>query len=61
MWRGKVTEELKALFIQYHERFGCGYPDEYDEICYHAMSYEQFVGFIKEALATGKEMPDVVP
>lgn len=34
---------------------------EYDELCYDAMTYEQFVGFIKEPLRTGKELPDVVP
>lgn len=61
MWNGKVTDELKSLFILYHEKFGCGYPDEYDDLCYDAMSYDQFVGFIKEALQQGKEMPEIVP
>lgn len=61
MWNGKVTKELIQLFDEYLERFqGCD-PDEYDDLCYDAMTYEQFVGFIKESLRTGKELPDVVP
>ncbi len=61
MWQGKITDELKELFRQYHEKFGIGYPDEYDELCYEAMSYEQFVGFIREALEKNKELPEIVP
>jgi len=61
MWSGKVTEELRALAAQYaitHDDF---WPDEYDEICYEAMTYEEFVCYIKECLATGKDMLEVVP
>lgn len=61
MWNGKVTEELIHLFDEYAEiHHGCD-PDEYDELCYDAMGYEEFAGYIKEALRTGKELPDVVP
>ncbi len=61
MWTGEMTEEMETLFRQYREKFSVGDPDEYDELNYNAMTYDQFVGFIKECLATGKEMPDVVP
>lgn len=56
-----MTEELKHLFEQYEERFGVGAPDEYDELNYGAMTYDEFVGFIKKCLATDREMPEVVP
>lgn len=60
MWNGKVTEELKDLFRRYDEAFGEGDPDEYDELCYDAMSYEEFVGYIREALRTHRCIVDVV-
>ena len=49
MWEGKVTEELKELYIQYAELFDGMYPDEYAELegCYD-ISYEEFVRYIKE-------------
>ena len=51
MWEGKVTEELKELAKRYAaENYGIG-PDSYDELCYDAMSYEEFIGYIREALA----------
>lgn len=56
-----MTKELEALFSQYREKFGVGDPDEYDEFNYNVMTYDEFVGYIKECLAAGKEMPDVVP
>ncbi len=59
MWEGLVTEELKELFRLYDDKFGCD-PDEYAEIYYDGMSYDEFVGYIKECLSTGKEIPDVV-
>lgn len=60
MWEGKITEELRELYKRYDEKFGGG-PDEYDELCYEAMTYEEFVGYIREALKKGVELPDVVP
>lgn len=56
-----MTEELEALFCQYREKFGVGDPDEYDEFNYNVMTYDEFVSYIKKSLATGKELPDVVP
>lgn len=61
MWQGKITDELRELAHKYSEIFDGAYVDGYDELCYDAMTYEQFVGFIKESLRTGKELPDVVP
>lgn len=61
MWNGEVTDELRTLAHQYEEMFDGEWADGYDELNYDAMTYEEFVGFIKECLATGKEMPEVVP
>lgn len=61
MWNGEVTEELKTLAYQYEEMFDGVWVDGYDELNYDAMTYDEFVEFIKECLATGKEMPEVVP
>ena len=61
MWESEFTEELLDLYKKYAaEHYGVE-PDGYDELCCNAMTYEEFVGFIKECLATGKEMPEVVP
>lgn len=61
MWSGKATDELIELFNRYAEEHHGVDPDGYDELCYDAMSYEQFVGFIREALEQGKELPEIVP
>ena len=50
MWEGKVTEELKDLYEQYMKQNNGFGPDGYEELCYDAMSYEEFVGYIREAL-----------
>lgn len=60
MWNGEWTEELNELFRQYRKEFGLGDPDEYDEICYDAMTYEEFVAYIRLALERRQELPDVV-
>lgn len=61
MWEGKVTEELKDLYIQYAELFDGMYPDEYAELegCYD-ISYDEFVGYIKECIKRKEKMPDVM-
>ena len=61
MWHGKVTEELRQLADEYYEVFDGYFVDGYEELCYDAMTYEQFVDFIKEALRQGQHLPDVVP
>ncbi len=43
IWQGKVTEELIDLYKQYHKLFPDGYPDEYEEIEYYAMTYNEFI------------------
>lgn len=61
MWNGKMTRELERLFEEYAAQHHGIEPEGYDDLCYDAMGYEEFVGYIKEALRTGKELPDVVP
>ena len=61
MWTGEVTQELKDLCMQYAAEHHGAEPDMYDELMCDEMTYDEFVGYIKECLATGKEMPDVVP
>lgn len=60
MWKGKMTDELVDLFRQYNEEIGEGDPDEYEELCYDAMTYDEFVGYIKEALRRHCCIVDVV-
>ena len=65
MWTGEFTPELEELYRQYAAAHYGAEPDGYDELCdaliRGAIPYDEFVGYIKECLATGKEMPDVVP
>ena len=60
MWEGKMTKELYDLFIQYADENDGAEPDEYEELCYDAMTYDEFVGYIKEALRRHCGLPDVV-
>ena len=60
MWEGKWTEELSKLYDEYKEQHPNSYPDEYAEILYEAMTYNEFVGYIREYLRTGKSIQDVV-
>jgi len=60
MWNKEMTEELSNLFRKYREEFGVGDPDEYDEICYDAMTCEEFAAYIRLALKRHQELPDVV-
>lgn len=50
VWRGKVTEELRELFHKYMAENSGTPPNGYIEISYESMTYDEFVGFIKEAL-----------
>ena len=60
MWEGEWTKELQELFNAYAAE-NDGFPaDEHDEICYDAMTYDEFVGYIKEALRRHCGLPDVV-
>lgn len=60
MWTGKVTDELKELAQKYASENGGYFPDEYEELCYNAMTYDEFVGYIKEALRRHCCIVDVV-
>ena len=59
MWKGKFDDAMKALFIEYYDRFGCE-PDTYEEIAYQNMTYDEFSGYIKECLEKGVEIDMVV-
>ena len=50
MWEGKVTEELRELAKRYAEEHGGMHVDSYDDVYYHAISYDEFVAYIKMAL-----------
>ena len=43
MWEGKWTDELSQLYDQYEAQHDGAYPDEYAEILYSAMEYDEFV------------------
>ena len=60
MWEGKVTEELKDLYEQYMKQNNGFGQYGYEELCYDAMSYEEFVGYIREALRRHCCIVDVV-
>lgn len=60
MWKGKVTDELKELAQKYASKNSGYFPDEYEELCYDAMTYDEFVGYIKEALRRHCCIVDVV-
>lgn len=59
MWKGKVAPELRELAKLYALEHHGG-PDEYDELCYDAMTYDEFVGYIREALEKHCCIVDVV-
>lgn len=60
MWNGLVTDELNELFQRYAEQHNGIEPDEYEDIYYEEISYEEFVGYIRKSLETGEELPDVI-
>lgn len=60
MWNGKVTDELRELARKYAAENDSISPSSYDELCYDAMSYDEFLGYIKEALRLHCCILDVV-
>lgn len=60
MWNGKITDELRELFFQYMNEHNGFEPDGYEELCYEAMTYDEFVGYIREALEKHCCIVDVV-
>lgn len=59
MWEGLFDDKMRKLFIEYEKMFGDD-PDTYEEIAYHAMSYDEFADYIEECLEKGLEICDVV-
>lgn len=59
MWKGKVTEELIELHKVYLKEYHME-PDEYSEILYDGMSYDEYVGYIRQCLQKGVQIPEVV-
>lgn len=59
MWTGKWTEELSKLYDEYFSKFGCE-PDWYDEVRYQIIPYDDYVEYIKKAIESGEEFPDVI-
>lgn len=61
MWKGKVTKELINLYEQYMEFSGGMPPDGYEELegCYN-ISYDEFIGYIKECIKQKKSMPYIM-
>ena len=60
MWNGLVTDEVNELFQRYAEQHNGADPDEYDDIFYNDLSYDEFVGYIRKCLETGLAMPYVI-
>ena len=60
LWKGEPTEELKELYEQYAEMFHGFYPGSYEEIAYEGLSYEKYVGYIKESLKQKIELPEIM-
>ena len=61
LWHGERTEELNDLYRQYEHLFGMS-PGGYEEINdgYDGMTYDEFVGYIKECIRRKKSMPYIV-
>ena len=59
MWKGKVTEEFINLYKIYEKQFHGQTPDMYDDFNFNAMTYEEFISLIKEALAKNVEIPEL--
>lgn len=60
MWEGKITQELIELHREYREKHDDMGADEYEEIFYDGMSYEEYIGYIRLCLEKNLEIPDVV-
>lgn len=54
MWEGQYDEKLSQLYDEYYECFGC-LPDTYEEIY-----YDEFVGYINQALEKNVEIDEVI-
>ena len=43
MWKGPVTEDLRALAIRYANAHNGFEPDGYEELLYDTMTYDEFL------------------
>lgn len=59
MYYGKMTEELKKLYIKYDKIFGV-FPNFYEELEYGDIDYADYVSDIKKAIKEKKELPFAV-
>ena len=59
MWEGKYDDAMDKLFRAYNDRFNCE-PDEYAEIAYELMTYEEFSGYIQECLEKDISLPRLI-
>lgn len=61
MWKGKVTPELIELHHEYQKKYDMK-PDEYAEIMYDGMNYDEYIGYIRIYLEKKNcEISDMLP
>lgn len=62
LWHGERTEELNDLYRQYEHLFYGMSPGGCAELegCYDSMTYDEYVGYIKECIRRKKTMPFIV-
>jgi len=41
-------------------KFNGALPDGYDDVDYDDIDYEEFIGYIKESIKCGKELPEIL-
>ncbi len=59
MWEGKVTQELIDACAEYARINDGMRPDEYADIDYECLTYDQFLGLILEANAKKCDILDI--
>lgn len=57
MWDGQWTDELSRLYDQYEAQHDGAEPDDYAEILYSAMSYDEFDRIYQGMPADGEIYP----
>ncbi len=60
LWHGETSEELEKLYIQYSKMFHGFYPGSYEEIDYEGLTYDEYVGYIKESLKQKVVLPEIM-
>ena len=54
----EFDDNLKRLYIEYHNMFGC-MPDEYEDIFFESVTYDEMCKAIKKCLKKHKTMPHI--